>query len=156
MWLPSNEPNLVIQGNLKKSQLPSLGYLRVLTKGNEFLIFLKEMLVVGAWSFNIESFKECYENKALKLIEIEHESRIEIYEIDSNLFETIIELNEESKLSLPVEIDVILNRFKLNEVVDREDSINRKDLLSKYRINEPSEIDVENLLEDYRSKIGGG
>jgi hypothetical protein len=156
MWLPSNEPNLVIEGNLKKSQLPSLGYFRVLTKGNEFLIFMKEKLVVGAWSFNIDSLEELYENKALKLIEIEPESRIEIYEIDSNLFETIIELNEESKLSLPVKIDLILNKFKLNESINRKDSINRKELLSKYRIHEPSEIDVESLLEDYRSKIGGG
>ena len=156
MWLPSNEPNFVMQGNLKKSQLPSLGYFRILTKGNEFLIFLKEMQVVGAWSFNIESFKECYENKALKLIEIEPESRIEIYEIDSNLFETIIELNEESKLSLPVKIDLILDKFKLNDSNNREDSVNREELLSKYRIHEPSEIDVESLLDDYRSKIGGG
>lgn len=32
----------------------------------------------------------------------------------------------------------------------------RENLLSKYRIKEPSENDVENLLNDYKSKIGGG
>jgi hypothetical protein len=32
----------------------------------------------------------------------------------------------------------------------------RLESLSKYKIRDPSEDDIDNLLNDYKSKIGGG
>lgn len=143
MWLPSSEPGIMVQGNLKKTQLPLLGYVRVLDKGNESIIFIKDEKIVGAWHLDVECLAESYENKAMELMVIGPESKIEIYELDSNLFETIIELNEESKISMPVEVDFIMDRYNANSPVDRDK------LLLKYRIREPTEKDVENLIKEY-------
>jgi hypothetical protein len=85
----------------------------------------------------------------MELVDINSESTIEIYEMGNKLFDTIIELNEEAKLSSALEIDFILNKVQ-------DEDVSRENLLSKYRIKEPSENDVENLLKDYKSKIGGG
>jgi hypothetical protein len=63
--------------------------------------------------------------------------------MSSKLFGTIIELNEESKLSLPVSIDFIMDRYNANNSSDRDK------LLLQYRIREPSEMDVEKLIDDY-------
>ncbi len=143
MWLPSNEPEFKVNGSLKKSHLPDLGYIRILDRGNESILFTKDEKIVGAWHLSIESLEEFYENKAMEIMFIGPESQIEIYKMNSNLFQTIIELNEESKLSLPIEIDFILDRYNANNSVDRDK------LLLKYRIREPSDHDVEKLINDY-------
>lgn len=143
MWLPSNEPEFVANGSLKRSHLPNLGYLRVLDKGNESVLFIRNEKIVGAWHLDVESLEEFYENKAIKSIIITPESKVELYKMESKLFETIIELNEESKLSLPVEIDFLLEKYNINKSVDRDE------LLEKYRIREPSQKDVETLINEY-------
>lgn len=143
MWLPSNEPEFVANGSLKRSHLPSLGYLRVLDKGNETVLFIKDEKIVGAWHLDVESLEEFYENKAIKSIIITSESKVELYKMEIKLFETIIELNEETKLSLPIEIDFILVKYNINKSVDRDE------LLEKYKIREPSQKDVETLINEY-------
>ena len=143
MWLPSNEPEFVANGSLKRSHIPNLGYLRVLDKGNESVLFIKDEKIVGAWHLDVESLEEFYENKAIKSIIITSESKVELYKMEIKLFETIIELNEESKLSLPVEIDFILDKYNINKSVDRDE------LLEKYRIRELSQKDVETLINEY-------
>lgn len=143
MWLPSNEPEFVANGSLKQSHIPNLGYLRVLDKGNESVLFIKDEKIVGAWHLDVESLEEFYENKAIKSIIITSESKVELYKMEIKLFETIIELNEESKLSLPVEIDFILDKYNINKSVDRDE------LLEKYRIRELSQKDVETLINEY-------
>jgi hypothetical protein len=150
MWLPSDEePKHVFHANLDKSKIPVNGYVRILSRMDESIIFIKQEMIVGAWNLSTNSLKEAYENKAMELMDINSESTIEIYEMGCKLFETIIELNEEVKLSSAVEIDFILNKVQ-------DADVSRENLLSKYRIKEPSENDVENLLNDYKSKIGGG
>lgn len=143
MWLPSNEPEFVANGSLKRSNLPSLGYLRVLDKGNETVLFIKDEKIVGAWHLDVESLEEFYENKAIKSVIITPESKVELYKMETKLFETIIELNEETKLSLPIEIDFILVKYNINKSVDRDE------LLEKYKIREPSQKDVETLINEY-------
>lgn len=143
MWLPSNEPEIVLKGSLKKSHLPKIGYLRVLDKGNESVLFIKDGKIVCAWHLDIETLEEYNENKAMDLMIITPESKVEIYRMDSKLFKTIIELNEESKLSLPLEIDFILEKYNENISIDRDE------LLQKYRIQELSENDVDNLINEY-------
>ncbi len=150
MWLPSEEePIQVLGANLDKHKIPANGYMKILSRKDESILFIKSGLIVGAWNLNTDSLKEVYENRAIKLVEINSESTIEIYKMGNKLFETIMELNEEVKLSSAVEIDIILENIPDSE-------ISRKNLLSKYRINEPSENDVENLIRNYKSKIGGG
>ena len=93
MWLPSNEPVFLVHGSLKKSNLPDLGYIRILDTGNESILFIRDEKIVGAWHLNIESLEEFYENKAIEIMFIGPKSQIEIYKMSCNLFETIIELN---------------------------------------------------------------
>jgi hypothetical protein len=151
MWLPSDEePKHFSSANLNKSKIPANGYMRILSRLDESILFIKSGMIVGAWNLNTDSLKEVYENKAMKLVDISSDSNIEIYEMGKKLFETIIELNEEVKLSTAVEIDSILDKVQNSELSSREN------LLSKYRIKELSENDVENLISDYKSKIGGG
>ncbi|BDZ72216.1 DUF2226 domain-containing protein [Methanobacterium petrolearium] len=146
MWLPSEEPQHIVRGNLKISHMPDLGYIKILEGGNESLLLIKEEKIVAAWNLNVQSLEETYENKAMDLVIISPESRIEVYELDDNMFSTIIDLNEECKLPLPVEIDFLLEKVGESS---------REEVLSKYRIIDPSEDDIDNLLEDYKSKIGG-
>ena len=147
MWLPSDEPKDKLYGNkLDKSYLPLYGYMRVLNENYESILFLSDNIVVGAWYLNVESLNELYENDAMEKVKILGESRIEIYETGQKLFKTILELNEECKLSLPIRIDMFWDKIGLNSTDSREE------LLSKYRINEPSVIDVDNLIKDYKSK----
>ena len=131
-------------GNLDKSDLPEFGYIKILNRDNEAVIFIKEGFIVGSWFMDASSLEEFYENKAMKNIDIANDSKLEIYETNNSLFETLIELNEECKLSLPIEIKLILNE-KVSDIASR------KDLLEKYRIRAPSEEDVENLLLNYKS-----
>ncbi len=147
MWLPSDEPKNRLYGNkLDKSYLPQSGYIRILNDNYESILFLSDDLVVGAWYLNVKSLTELYENEAMEKVKILSESKIEIYETGGKLFKTILELNEECKLSLPIRIDMFWDKIGLNSTDSREE------LLSKYRINEPSAIDVDNLLKDYKSK----
>lgn len=143
MWLPSNEPDRVMKGSLNKTHLPDLGYIRVLDKGNESILFIKNGKIVGAWHLDVDSLKESYENKAMELMIIRSESKIEVYNMEFKLFETIIELNEESKLSLPVEINFIMEKYDENSPVDRNK------LLLKYGIRQPSEDDLETIINEY-------
>lgn len=146
MWLPSNEPEKVIKGKLKKSEIPTLGYLRVLEKGNESVLFIKDEKIVGSWYLDINTLAEYYEAKAMELLTIKDGSKIEIYNMGSKLFETIVELNEESKLSLPVGIEFIVEKIGSNTPVDRNE------LLLKYGIRDPSSNDLDVIINQY--KIG--
>ncbi|MBI4812925.1 MAG: hypothetical protein HY802_00650 [Methanobacterium sp.] len=147
MWLPSEDPELTVRGNLKRSHIPELGYVKILEGGNESLLLVKDEKIIAAWNLNAESLEETHENKAMNMINISPESRIEVYQLDDNMFSTIIDLNEECKLPLPVEIEFLLE--------NKAKEVNRTDVLSKYRIRDPSEDDIDNLLNDYKSKIGG-
>ncbi len=147
MWLPSEDPEHTIRGNLKRSHIPELGYIKILEGGNESLLLIKNEKIVAAWNLNAESLEETHENKAMKLVDISPESRIEVYRIDDNMFSTIVDLNEECKLPLPIGIDFLLEK--------KAKDVNRDDILSKYKIRDPSEDDIDNLLDGYKSKIGG-
>jgi hypothetical protein len=144
MWLPTEDPIMMEYGNLDKSDLPEFGYVKILNPDNEAIIFIKECVIVGSWCMDIISLEEFYENKAMKRIDIANDSKLEIYKTNYSLFETLIELNEECKLSLPIEINLILNERV-------SDISSRKDLLEKYRIRVPSDSDVESLLVSYKS-----
>ncbi len=143
MWLPSNEPEKVIRGHLKKKHIPELGYLRFLDESSESILFISEEKIVGAWYMDTDSLDEYYENKAMKLMMITPESQIEIYKMNESLFNTIMELNEECKLSLPVELDFLIDKYDTNTPVDRDK------LLMKYRIKDPSENDLDTLINEY-------
>ncbi|MCK9152157.1 DUF2226 domain-containing protein [Methanobacterium alcaliphilum] len=143
MWLPTDNPKTMDYSNLKRSHLPEFGYLRVLNLDNEGIIFIKGDLIVGSWCMDVDSLEEFYENNAMKLIKIVSKSNLEVYKTDESLFDTLMELNEECKLSLPIEIDLILNE-------NVSDFSSRESLLSKYRIRVPSEDDVESLLVGYK------
>ncbi len=147
MWLPSEDPELTVRGNLKRSHIPELGYVKILEGGNESLLLVKDEKIIAAWNLNAESLEETHENKAMNMINISPESRIEVYQLDDNMFSTIVDLNEECKLPLPAEIEFLLE--------NKDKEVNRTDVLSKYRIRDPSEDDIDNLLNDYKSKIGG-
>jgi hypothetical protein len=148
MWLPSEDPQHMVRGSLKISHIPDRGYIKILEGSNESLLLIKDEKIIAAWNLNIESLEETYENKALDLVHISPESKIEIYKLDDNMFSTIVDLNEECKLPLTAEIDFILTK--------QAEEINRDDVLSRYRIRDPSEDDIDNLLNGYKSKIGGG
>jgi hypothetical protein len=115
--------------------------------GNESLLLIKNQKIIAAWNLNIETLAETRENKALNLVSISPESRIEIYKLDDKMFSTIVDLNEECKLPLPAEIEFLLEKVE---------ETNREEILSKYKLRDPSEDDIDNLLNDYKSKIGGG
>lgn len=144
MWLPTEDPKIREYENLEKSDLPELGYIKILNPDSEAVIFIKEGSIVGAWCMDSSSLEEFHENKAMKRIDIVNDSNLEIYETNNSLFETLIELNEECKLSLPIEIKLILNK-RVSDIASR------KDLLEKYRIKVPSDDDVESLLVNYKS-----
>jgi hypothetical protein len=146
MWLPYNEPDRLITGNLKRSHLPDLGYLRVLDEGNESILFIKDEKIVSAWHLDIETLIEYYENKAIELLNIRAETQLEVYEIEPKLFDTITELNEECKLSIPVEVEFIVEKYGTKSPIDRDK------LLLKYGIRDPSSNDLETLIKKY--KIG--
>jgi len=74
---------------------------------------------------------------------IRPESKVEIYKMNDKLFNTILELNEECKLSLPVELDFIIDKYDANNPVDRDK------LLLKYGIRDPSENDLDTLIKEY-------
>jgi len=93
---------------------------------------------------DIVSFNEYYENHSMKRFKISSESKIEVYKVDENFFNTLIELNEECKLSLPVDLDLLGNDSEILDISSREE------ILSKYRIREPSEDDLESLLNNYK------
>lgn len=148
MWLPSDEPKDRMYGNtFDECYLPLLGYIRVLNDDYESIIFLNDDLVVGAWYLDANSLNELYENDAMEKVKILNESRIELYETSEKLFKTIMELNEECKLSLPLRINMFWDKIGLNSTDSREE------LLSKYRINELSAEDVKNLIEEYNSNM---
>ncbi|NYB53130.1 MAG: hypothetical protein HVN35_11315 [Methanobacteriaceae archaeon] len=147
MWLPSEDPNHVVRGVLKQSHIPERGYLKILDGGNESLLLIKDQKIIAAWNLDIESLEETLENKAMDKVSISSQSRIEVYKLDDNMFSTIVDLNEECRLPLPVGIEFLLEK--------RIEELNRIDLLSKYKIRDPSESDIDNLLNDYKSKIGG-
>lgn len=143
MWLPSSAPELEIRGNLKKSHIPELGYLRILNKTDESILFINEAKIVGAWYLDVNSLDEYYETSAMKLMVISPESKVEIYKMNDNLFNTIMELNEECKLSLPVELEFIIDKYDANSPIDRDK------LLLKYGIRDPSENDLDTLINEY-------
>lgn len=148
MWLPSDEePKYVLNGSLVESKIPETGYIRILSRWDESILFIRERMIVGAWNLNTDSLKETYEGRAMKLVDVNSESTVEIYEMGKKLFETIMELNEEIKLASEVGIGFVLDRVQVPES-------SRDDLLSRYRIQQPSENDVESLINDY--KMGGG
>lgn len=143
MWFPSSEPEMVVKGKLKKSHIPDLGYLRFLDNGNESILFINNEKIVAAWHLDADSLEEFYETKAMKVMVIIPESEVEIYKLNENLFKTIIELNEECKLSLPVELDFIIEKIDAITPVDRDK------LLLKYGIRDPSENDLNTLINEY-------
>ncbi|AUB55739.1 MAG: hypothetical protein KO318_05695 [Methanobacterium sp.] len=147
MWLPSEDPEHTIRGNLKRSHIPEMGYMKILEGANESLLLIKDEKIIAAWNLNAKSLEETHENKAMNLINISPESRIEVYQLDDNMFSTIFDLNEECKLPLPTGIDFLLEK--------KAKDVNRDDVLSKYKIRDPSEDDIDNLLNGYKPKIGG-
>ncbi len=143
MWLPSNEPEMEIRGNLKKTHIPELGYLMVLNEENESILFINDAKIVGAWYLDVDSLDEYYETRAMKMMVISPESKVEIYKMNDNLFNTIMELNEECKLSLPVELEFIIDKCDANSPIDRDK------LLLKYGIRDPSDNDLDTLIKEY-------
>ncbi|HML05806.1 MAG TPA: DUF2226 domain-containing protein [Methanobacterium sp.] len=145
MWLPSDDPIEKVYGNkLEKENIPLLGYIRVLNDDYESIIFINKNLIVGAWNLNAGTLNEFYENDAMEKIKIESESIIEIYETSEKLFTTVLELNEECKLSLPLSVDMFWDKIGFKSIDSREK------LLSRYRISEPSENDLESLISGYK------
>ncbi|MBU4534547.1 MAG: hypothetical protein KKF16_01670 [Euryarchaeota archaeon] len=144
MWLPADQPIETIQGNLNTSSFPHAGYIRILNPDDESVVFINQNLIIGAWTMDIVSFNEYYENHSMKRFKISSESKIEVYKVDENFFNTLIELNEECKLSLPVDLDLLGNDSEILDISSREE------ILSKYRIREPSEDDLESLLNNYK------
>ena len=58
MWLPSDEkPKHVLNNSLEKSKIPVNGYLRILSRLDESIIFIKDGMIVGAWNLNTHSLK---------------------------------------------------------------------------------------------------
>jgi hypothetical protein len=146
MWFPSDEPKEILSGNnLDKLLIPSLGYLRILNENYEYILFLNDNLIVGAWCLDIKSLSELFQNEAMDVIKILPDSRIELFEINPRLFKTILDLNEECKLSLPIRIEMFWDKIGFNTNVSRET------LLAKYRIKEPSEEHIKNLVSTYKS-----
>jgi len=147
MWLPSDDPEEKVYGNkFKKENIPSLGYIRILNNGYESILFINDNLVVGVWHLDAGTLNELYENDAMERIKINVESIIEIYETPEKLFTTIVELNEECKLPLPLSVNMFWDKIGMKSTDSREE------LLSKYRISEPSENDLESLINDYKGR----
>lgn len=147
MWLPSDEPKAIVHGNrLNRNSIPSLGYIRILNEDYEAILFLNMNLIVGAWYLDSNSLNELFENEAMEVVKFSPDSKIEIFEINNSLFKTVVELNEECKLSLPIKIDMLWDKIDLNSNDSRES------LLSRYRIKDPSEEDIKSLISDYKLK----
>lgn len=146
MWLHSDDPKEKTYGNkFSKESIPSLGYIKILNEDYESILFLNNGLIVGAWHLDALTLNELYENEAMEMVKILPESIIEVYETTQKLFNTVIELNEECKLSLPIKIDMFWDKIGFNSTDSREQ------LLSRYRINEPSKNDLESLINGYKS-----
>ncbi|MEN4006240.1 MAG: DUF2226 domain-containing protein [Methanobacteriaceae archaeon] len=145
MWLPSDDPEEKIYGNkFKKENIPSLGYIRILSEDYESILFINDDLIVGAWHMDVRTLNELYENDAMERIKIKTESIIEIYETPEKLFNTVVELNEECKLSLPLRVNMFWDKIGIKSTDSRQE------LLSKYRISDPSENDLESLINNYK------
>ena len=146
MWLPSEEPKDIIYGNkFDETRIPSLGYIKVFNEDYEFILFINQNLIVGAWYLDTNSLSELYENDAMGVVKVLPESKIEMFELNLSLFETVIELNDECKLSLPFKIGMLWDKIGMN----CDDS--RETLLSRYRIKDPSEEDIDSLISGYKS-----
>lgn len=147
MWLPPEDPEHVVRGNLKMSQIPEKGYIKILEEGNESLLLINGQKIVAAWNLDIKTLEESNENKAMNMVRISSDSRLEVYKLDDNMFSTIVDLNEECRLPLPAGIEFLLEK-QISET-------SRNDVLLKYKIKDPSEDDIDNLLNGYKPKIGG-
>jgi len=145
MWLPFDNPKKMDYRALKSSSLPEFSYIRILSGESETIVFIMREMMVGAWHLNLSTLEESHSHKAMEKIEINDDSIIEVYEADEDLFSTLIELNDESKLSIPLEADIIINEMFM-------DVSSRDELLERYRIRVPSDESIERLISDYKSK----
>ncbi|MBE2899718.1 hypothetical protein DNK57_02600 [Methanothermobacter thermautotrophicus] len=145
MWLPFDNPRKMDYSVLKRASMPEFSYIRILDNENEAIIFVMEDKIVGVWHIDLNTLKETHSHKAMERIEINHDSVIEVYETDLDLFETLIELNDESKLSIPIDAEIIINEMFL-------DRSSREELLEMYRIRVPTDEAIESLIEDYKSR----
>ncbi|MEJ8543329.1 DUF2226 domain-containing protein [Methanothermobacter wolfeii] len=144
MWLPFDNPKKMDYSVLKRSSLPEFAYIRVLNGDTESIVFLENERIVGAWHLDLNTLEENNGHTAMEKIEINQDSLIEVYEADEDLFRTLIELNDESKLSIPIEAEIILNEMF-------PDVSSREELLKKYRIQVPGDEAIERLINDYKS-----
>ncbi|MCG2829397.1 DUF2226 domain-containing protein [Methanothermobacter sp. KEPCO 2] len=145
MWLPFDNPKKMDYRALRSSSLPEFSYIRILSGESEAIVFIMKEMIVGAWHLNLSTLEESHSHKAMEKIEINDDSIIEVYEADEDLFSTLIELNDESKLSIPLEADIIINEMFM-------DVSSRDELLERYRIRVPSDESIERLISDYKSK----
>jgi hypothetical protein len=145
MWLPFDNPRKMDYSVLKRASMPEFSYIRILDNENEAIIFVMGDKIVGAWHIDLNTLKETHSHKAMERIEINHDSVIEVYETDLDLFETLIELNDESKLSIPIDAEIIINEMFL-------DRSSREELLERYRIRVPTDEAIERLIDDYKSR----
>ncbi|MFB2623340.1 DUF2226 domain-containing protein [Methanothermobacter marburgensis] len=145
MWLPFDNPKKMDYRALKSSSLPEFSYIRILSGESETIVFIMREMMVGAWHLNLSTLEESHSHKAMEKIEIDDDSIIEVYEADEDLFSTLIELNDESKLSIPLEADIIINEMFM-------DVSSRDELLERYRIRVPSDESIERLISDYKSE----
>ncbi|MDI6703033.1 DUF2226 domain-containing protein [Methanothermobacter wolfeii] len=144
MWLPFDNPKKMDYSVLKRSSFPAFAYIRVLSGDTESIVFLENERIVGAWHLDLNTLEENNGHTAMEKIEINQDSLIEVYEADEDLFKTLIELNDESKLSIPIEAEIILNEMF-------PDVSSREELLKKYRIQVPGDEAIERLINDYKS-----
>jgi len=145
MWLPFDNPKKMDYRALRSSKLPEFSYIRILSGESETIVFIMREMIVGAWHLNLSTLEESHSHKAMEKIEIDDDSIIEVYEADEDLFSTLIELNDESKLSIPLEADIIINEMFM-------DVSSRDELLERYRIRVPSDESIERLISDYKSE----
>ncbi|ADL57914.1 DUF2226 domain-containing protein [Methanothermobacter marburgensis] len=145
MWLPFDNPKKMDYRALRSSSIPEFSYIRILSGESEAIVFIMKGMIVGAWHLNLNTLEESHSHKAMEKIEIGDDSIIEVYEADGDLFSTLIELNDESKLSIPLEADIIINEMFM-------DVSSRDELLERYRIRVPSDDSIERLINDYKSK----
>mgnify|MGYP000847677446 FL=1 len=145
MWLPFDNPRKMDYNVLKRSSVPEFSYIRILDNENEAIIFVTGNNIVGAWHIDFNTLEETHSHKAMERLEINHDSVVEVYETDADLFETLIELNDESKLSIPIDAEIIINEMFL-------DKSSREELLERYRIRVPTDEAIERLIEDYKSR----
>lgn len=143
MWLPFDNPKKMDYRLLKSSSMPEFAYIRILSGETESIVFIMRQMIVGAWHLDLNTLEETHSHKAMEKIEINDVSSIEVYEADEDLFRTLIELNDESKLSISLDSGVIINEMFM-------DVSSREELLKRYRIRVPSEESIEKLIDDYK------